>query len=218
LVYYRAGYTPADFKNPEAKKGRKLIEHSSAIQTPDLWMQLAGMKKIQQALTRPEILNQFAPRHWITKMASTFVKMHSLGENTGAQGISQNAMDLANENPESWVLKPQREGGGNNYFDKEMTQKLNIMTPSELKAHVLMERIRPRIHPAWLMVQGQSEYTSCVSEIGRYGVLLANRGTIELNSDCGYLVRTKSEDVNEGGVCAGYSCLNTLCLEEEGVP
>ena len=92
------------------------------------------------------------------------------------------------------------------------------MTPSELKAHVLMERIRPRNHPAWLMVQGQSEYTSCVSEIGRYGVLLANRGTIELNSDCGYLVRTKSEDVNEGGVCAGYSCLNTLCLEEEGVP
>ncbi|MGA0441997.1 MAG: glutathione synthase, partial [bacterium] len=112
----------------------------------------------------------------------------------------------------------QREGGGNNYFDKEMTQKLNNMTPSELKAHVLMERIRPRNHPAWLMVQGQSDYTSCVSEIGRYGVLLANRGTIELNSDCGYLVRTKSEDVNEGGVCAGYSCLNTLCLEEKRVP
>ena len=54
---------------------------------------------------------------------------------------------------------------GNNYFDEEMTQKLNNMTPSELKAHVLMERIRPRSHPAWLMVQGQSEYTSCVSEI-----------------------------------------------------
>ncbi|MDP7407785.1 MAG: hypothetical protein QF495_13810, partial [SAR324 cluster bacterium] len=147
LVYYRAGYTPDDFKNPEAKKGRELIEHSSAIQTPDLWMQLAGMKKIQQALTRPEILNQFAPRHWITKMASTFVKMHSLGEDTKALGESQNAMDLANKNPESWVLKPQREGGGNNYFDKEMTQKLSIMSPPELKAHVLMERIRPRSHP-----------------------------------------------------------------------
>ena len=218
LVYYRAGYTPDDFKNPEAKKGRELIEHSSAIQTPDLWMQLAGMKKIQQALTRPEILSQFAPKPWIPKMASTFVKMHSFDEDTGAQGISQKAIDLANKNPESWVLKPQREGGGNNYFGKEMTQKLKIMPTSELKAHVLMERILPRSHPAWLMVQGQSDYTSCVSEIGRYGVLLANRGTIELNSDCGYLVRTKSEDVNEGGVCAGYSCLNTLCLEEEGTP
>ena len=68
------------------------------------------------------------------------------------------------------------------------------------------------------MAQGQSVYSSCVSEIGRYGVLLANQETIELNRDCGYLVRTKSEDVNEGGVCAGYSCLNMLCLEEEGDP
>ncbi|MGB1857845.1 MAG: hypothetical protein ACPHS0_15565, partial [bacterium] len=70
----------------------------------------------------------------------------SLDEDTKALGEKQNPIELANKNPESWVLKPQREGGGNNYFDKEMTQKLNNMTPSELKAHVLMERIRPRSH------------------------------------------------------------------------
>jgi hypothetical protein len=28
----------------------------------------------------------------------------------------------------------------------------------------------------------------------------------------GYLVRTKSADLDEGGVCAGYACLNSLCL------
>ena len=28
--------------------------------------------------------------------------------------------------------------------------------------------------------------------------------------DAGYLVRTKAKNVNEGGVCAGFACLNTI--------
>ena len=48
LTYYRAGYTPDDFRTSEALKGRQLIEASSTIQVPDLPMQLAGMKKFNR--------------------------------------------------------------------------------------------------------------------------------------------------------------------------
>ena len=57
ITYYRAGYTPNDFKETRAIKGRQLIEASSTIQVPNLSLQLSGMKKIQQVLTKPEIIN-----------------------------------------------------------------------------------------------------------------------------------------------------------------
>jgi Eukaryotic glutathione synthase. len=49
LSYYRAGYTPDDYRTIEAVKGRQLIESSSTIQVPDLQMQLAGMKKFSRS-------------------------------------------------------------------------------------------------------------------------------------------------------------------------
>ncbi len=215
LVYYRAGYTPDDFINPDSRKGRELIENSSAIQTPDLWMQLAGMKKIQQTLTRPEILSRYAPAVWKERMASTFVRMHALEDEIKDFGECKTALEQALADPESWVLKPQREGGGNNFFGREMEDLLKKMNATQYSSYILMERIQAPAHPAWLIAHGQSEHTECVSEIGRYGVLIANQGKILRNQDCGYLVRTKSADVNEGGVCAGYSCLNTLILDDE---
>jgi len=36
---------------------------------------------------------------------------------------------------------------------------------------------------------------------------------LKSNKDAGYLVRTKAENINEGGVCAGFACLNSLVLE-----
>ena len=95
-----------------------------------------------------------------------------------------------------------------------MTHILKSLNRAQQTSYILMEYIQPIHQPAWLVVDGNSEYAECVSEIGRYGILLADQGQVIRNEDCGYLVRTKSADVNEGGVCAGYSCLNTLILEE----
>ena len=52
-----------------------------------------------------------------------------------------------------------------------------------------------------------------MSEVGRYGICFADNGVLESNKDAGYLVRTKAETINEGGVCAGFACLNSLVLE-----
>lgn len=50
------------------------------------------------------------------------------------------------ENPDAYVLKPQREGGGNNYYGAELRTKLSELVADESgerEAFVLMKRIRP---------------------------------------------------------------------------
>ena len=43
--------------------------------------------------------------------------------------------------------------------------------------------------------------------------MLAKGNEVRLNKDAGYLVRTKGAEVDEGGVSAGYACLNSLVRE-----
>jgi glutathione synthase len=59
VVYFRAGYTPDDYKSDEDWKTRRLMEESQAIKCPTVGYQLAGMKKIQQVLCEPGVLERY---------------------------------------------------------------------------------------------------------------------------------------------------------------
>ena len=51
--------------------------------------------------------------------------------------------------PDDFVLKPQREGGGNNLYGAELAARLR--SRDGLAAFILMQRIRPPVHMcAWL--------------------------------------------------------------------
>ena len=52
-----------------------------------------------------------------------------------------------------YVLKPQREGGGNNLYDEGMVQRLQ--QGGDLAAFILMERIKPKSHKAHLVRGGK---------------------------------------------------------------
>ena len=56
--------------------------------------------------------------------------------------------DMAIQDPCRFVMKPQREGGGNNVFDEEIATALTSLRGSpERNAYILMDRIRPlRFH------------------------------------------------------------------------
>ena len=45
--------------------------------------------------------------------------------------------------PELFVLKPQLEGGGGNYYGTEVAEMLGKFEADERAAHILMERIYP---------------------------------------------------------------------------
>ena len=57
---------------------------------------------------------------------------------------TQRILREADRRPDDYVLKPQREGGGNNLYGDQLQQRLR--DPKGLAAYILMQRIRPPIN------------------------------------------------------------------------
>ena len=118
-------------------------------------------------------------------------------------------------------MKPQREGGGNNYYNKALSDFiLSNKASNTLSSYVLMQRIFPREQKALLLRKGRLDACSTISELGIYGTFLGSGNWEEnkpiINIDAGYLLRTKPSDSDEGGVASGYSVLNSVVLTGEG--
>ena len=54
-----------------------------------------------------------------------------------------------------FVLKPSREGGGNNFFGKDAEEKLDQMSVDELKSYILMHRITGLPTPSINLLHGK---------------------------------------------------------------
>lgn len=215
VTYFRSGYAPWQLKHPNARQGRELIAHSDTIAVPDTAVQLAGTKKVQQLLTQHEVLNRFANPEAARDLAGSFAAMFDLEQPLAEQPGQPPAWCHAVEHPAGYVLKPQREGGGNNLYDGEIPATLRHASKQDRSAYVLMERLYPITHRARLVKEARGATQECVSELGRFGVLLADNRRILENRDVGYLVRTKPAAVNEGGVSAGFGYLNSLAIEPD---
>ncbi|MCB9797082.1 MAG: glutathione synthase [Alphaproteobacteria bacterium] len=210
VTYFRAGYGPNDLTTPEALAARRLIEHSSTVSVPDLATQLAGTKKVQQRLTVPDVLRAFVSEEEAQVLESAFVGLYELDHSVPPSGMP--AWRLAMLQPERWVLKPQREGGGNNHYDAGMVEVLAKLSPEKRAAWVLMERIRPVPRQAALLNRGEEQHAEVVSEIGWFGTLFADGAEILRNEPSGYLVRTRPTEATESGVSAGYGHLDSLLV------
>ena len=57
---------------------------------------------------------------------------------------TKDIMQRAQQHPEQFVLKPQREGGGNNLYGEAAAERLR--QPRGLAAYILMQRIQPPIN------------------------------------------------------------------------
>ncbi len=117
------------------------------------------------------------------------------------------------------MLKPQREGGGNNYFDSQMLQKLKEANSEELKSFILMERVYPAVFDNiitscnYQLDDINTTWTKVVSELGVYGVVLSDvDGNLLLNKETGHLLRSKDVIKLDGGVVAGNACLDSPYL------
>ena len=79
-----------------------------------------------------------------------------------------------------------------------------------------MQRIFPKPQLTAFLRKGKLELLPSISELGIYGVFLGD-GTKSplINTNAGYLLRTKPSGVDEGGVAAGYSVLNSMILVDD---
>lgn len=212
VVYYRAGYSPDEYKTPDFWISRELLESSRAIKCPDIASHLAGLKKIQQVLTAYDHLLETMQNDQIMteELLSSFAGIYSLDVTEEGE---KNAA-LACDDPEKFVLKPQREGGGNNFYGQKVRTALQSMSPQERSAFILMDRIRPSITPKCQIIRSsQVKEINALSELGVYGTILAKGDEILLNERVGWLLRTKPEESDEGGVVSGYSVLDVPNLQ-----
>lgn len=207
VVYYRSGYSPDQYKTPDYWKSRELIESSKAIKCPDIASHLAGLKKIQQVLTSPQLLLQTMQnnRTATDELLSTFAGIYSLDD---TEEGSKNA-EMAIADPERFVLKPQREGGSNNTYGLKVRAALLSMSPQERSAFILMDRILPIPVPnCKILRSSQVTEINALCELGIYGTIIAKNGNVLLNEQVGWLIRTKPVENDEGGVISGYSVLD----------
>jgi len=216
MGYFRGGYAPQHYQTEASWNARRLLEASTALSVPSIPAQLANMKRVQGLLTSPEVLRNYLPRLEAEAVASTFVVMASPLEEVTWRGQRATARELAIAHPDEWVLKPQREGGGNNLYGQEMVRRLEGMQPEESPAFIVMEYIRPAAFHSVRMVEDQVVEGPCLTEFGAYGAYLMEPGGMEspvLDQDLGYLLRTKDHQSREGLVIGGFAALDVLALE-----
>ena len=100
---------------------------------------------------------------------------------------------LAVTNPEEYVLKPQREGGGNNIFRSRITKFLeSVQDEGDYTAYILMELIRPPTRMNFIVRDARLRGEEVVSELGIFGTIMWDKdGQVFTNEQGGWLVRTK---------------------------
>jgi glutathione synthetase len=213
-IYFRAGYSPDDYPNAGDWDARLHLEKSRAIKCPSLLTHLAGCKKVQQVLATPHSphLKRFLPDEEVAaRVLATFAPIYPLDQSEAGK----EAQKLA-QNPESaarYVLKPQREGGGNNIYRKAIPPYLKELPETHWPAYILMEMIEPPPLKNLILRNGELHQGGVIGELGVYGVCLwKDGGEILENFEAGYLLRTKGDQSEEGGVAAGFGAVDSCCL------
>ncbi|XP_077458292.1 glutathione synthetase [Stigmatopora argus] len=212
VVYFRNGYMPQNYNSEQAWESRLMMECSLAVKCPDINTHLAGTKKVQQVLAQPGVLERFFPNEpqVVEQLRTTFVGLYTL--DMGAEGDKNVTMAL--ETPDRFVLKPQREGGGNNIYGHELCEVLNkVKNSDERMAYILMDKIRPVPSQNYLLRREMPlKLSTCLSELGCFGAYVRQGNDMLINDCVGHLLRTKNSEHLDGGVAAGVAVLDNPLL------
>lgn len=198
-----------------------MIELSTAIKCPNIDTFLCTFKVFQYYLQKPEILAKFLPEPLIANDISRFfAKIYYLKDMNSEQIISLFQQIRADSH--KFIVKPQKEGGGNNYYDEQI---LKLLPPSEngdvdninqeLKNSLVMERINPPEFETYVLHENKLKKITGISEVSVYGIILSTGDNkVILNQNSGFLIRTKDKSVQEGGIISGFSSVDLPHLVE----
>ena len=211
VAYFRAGYHPRDYPSADQWTALLSIERSLAVKCPSVAQHLSGTKKVQQVLTQAGVVERYVSSEAAQRIRRTFAGLWGLeGDDEETRTVIAHAI----AHPREYVLKPQREGGGNNLWEDDMVRILQDSSqPIEQRAqYILMKRIQPPHFETAFVREGSYTVSSAVSELGIYSTLISDGVQVHCNDFCGHLLRTKQAGVNEGGVAAGFAALDSPIL------
>ncbi|MES1918127.1 hypothetical protein MHBO_000143 [Bonamia ostreae] len=142
-----------------------MIETSNCLKAPTVGYQLAGCKRLQQAFSRPGVLSKYLNAAEADILAKYFNESHNFEGENKAQIIDKILAD-----PVEWLLKPQREGGGNIIEGENMCKILR--EDKELKGLIAMKKIWPVESSTVFSKNGVIFGARSVSEVGVFGTFL----------------------------------------------
>lgn len=213
VVYFRAGYGPADYPTQAEWAARELLERSSALNCPCVGVQLAGSKKMQEVLSHREELCKFLPEADADALLQLCTELHSLEEcdpNTSGQSVVAAALERVRQAPDDYVLKPQREGGGNLIVGDAMISTLEKGVG--LPQYTMMRKIVPPASERVFLRDETEVVCDSIPEIGVFSCFFGEGDRAIVNRSGGHIVRSKASSAVDGGVAAGVAVLDTLEL------
>ena len=211
VTYFRFGFVEQDYPTENEWRVRALIEQSNTVSVPSIAAHLVTFKSIQQKLCDVgRVEKYFKDASVVKRIRATFAEQIALDGSKRAQ----DAIALVQSNPKLYVLKPNKEGGGNNYFDDEI---LHVIKTSEktddLSKHILMQRLNPPDMHICLVNPSKDAYlTKGNSELGVFGFHLTVNGKVEMNIGGGHCLRSKDFKDNECGVSSGIGYVDSPLL------
>ncbi|XP_016904439.1 glutathione synthetase [Apis cerana] len=213
VVYYRCGYEPGQYHTQKEWEVRLLIERSLAIKCPTIQYHLAGTKKVQQTLAKPGVISRFLKNEkTCAEITEIFTELYGLDFDEHGDA----AIEMGISDPHRFVLKPQREGGCNNKYGLDIKHFLeSVKNKQDRVAWILMDKIRPPIHKSYMVrpeINIDTELQELVSELGIFGVIIADENNVYVNKQSGHMLRTKLATANEGGVATGLGACDSPFL------
>ncbi|KAI0015750.1 glutathione synthase [Xylariomycetidae sp. FL0641] len=216
VVYQRAGYQPHEY-DPKGIEARLMLERSRAIKCPTILAHMAGFKKVQQELAKPNMLQRFLSPEKADLLQATFMPMYPLDDTP--DGLRARQLALDEETAEGYVLKPSLDGGGNNVYGHDIPAFLKSAVPrNHWQKYVLMEKIRPPPVQGIVAFAYSAHRGPVISELGVLGTCLWRRDdrdgdpVILQNDTSGSTFKTKPYDVDEMNVVKGYGCFDCPLL------
>jgi glutathione synthase len=99
-------------------------------------------------------------------MEKLFKKNWSMGD-FGKEGAEVNEVYKdAVENPEMYVLKPQKEGGGNNLYGDDVKTKLLDLSDPNLSSYIIQPRVYPPLIKSYHVTKGKVREVQGYTELG----------------------------------------------------
>ena len=137
------------------------MECSRAIKCPSIDVHLTTFKKFQQAFSDESLLNKVmgeSHKHDTDMIKQLFKGIWSL-ESMDTDIEVKQLVQQAIQNPDRYVIKPQMEGGGHNFYGEKVKQLLLKSQESEsdlndIKKYLIMERIEPPEVKAYMLKNG----------------------------------------------------------------
>ena len=214
MFYFRSGYCESDFQDEESWQGRELIELSTAIKVPDINTFLTTFKVFQYELSKPHVIKHYCDNELIINDILRFFGgiyyIRDMNDEAKKELFSKIKSD-----PTKYILKPMREGGGNNIYGDKLTQ----LIPEEgnepgdlLKISVIVDKIDSAVHESIVLRNEKISVQNSISEFSIYGIVLSNENIFILNKSSSFLVRTKNKDEIEGGIMEGAGAVDLPCL------